>query len=40
MDMLYGLEFRDWMELDKGPSRKRGETARVAATDRRGARQG
>jgi hypothetical protein len=21
MDMLYGLEFRDWMELDKGGPR-------------------
>jgi beta-lactamase class C len=40
MDMLYGLEFRDWLELDKGPSRNRGETARVAATDRRGPRHG
>jgi beta-lactamase class C len=40
MDMLYGLEFRDWMDLDKGQSRGRGETARVAANDRRGPRQG
>ena len=28
MDMLYHLPFRDWMELDKGPSR-----APVAAAD-------
>jgi beta-lactamase class C len=42
MDMLYGLEFRDWMELDRSPARapgrKRDNTAAVAATERSGPR--
>lgn len=45
MDMLYGLEFRDWMELEKSPGRAPArkppeDTAAVASTDRRGARNG
>ena len=42
MDMLYGLEFRDWMELDRSPARspdrKRDNTAAVAATELSGPR--
>ena len=43
MDMLYGLEFRDWMELDRSPARapdrKRDSTAAVAAAERSDPRQ-
>jgi len=37
MDMLYGLEFRDWMELDK-PGRRSPEPADLAARKDRGQR--
>ena len=37
MDMLYGLEFRDWMELDKG-GRHTAEPADLAARKDRGQR--
>lgn len=44
MDMLYGLEFRDWMELDKSPAKipvpRRESTAAVASTERGNPRQG
>ena len=37
MDMLYGLEFRDWMELDKG-GRRAPEPDDLAARRDRGRR--